>query len=291
MILKQECSSIVIKNVCDYKLYLISTAVLSIFKNSINKPKILLGTCSTLNSLAPFLKLSADVEVVTNFPQGIFSYITHNNFYDLGMYCYKQKDGYKIKFYSGSGYVLSPQVFSIIANGIYNNKIDEKEYNRIIENGFENINVVDFSAITNKKYKNKFQKLVTSYINYYKKLISNSNLKVNIVSCCKELNFLLCKIFGDRIDKNSQITIYCSKKDIYFYNGDKFIDYKKLINKNEIIVQKAFNEYEMFKKCMENKRKYAKSNKIYVCANTYTFENISKAINVYNKIANSLTLS
>lgn len=283
MILDRNNSCIIIEKITKKQLFRIAYAVKQLFQKFLYKPKIIFNTCSNFLALAQILNLNAKVKVVKDFSLGIFSYITHFNEFDLGIYCYESNDKKIIKFYSGSGYVLSDTMFSILEKYIIGNfkKDYETDYQltqKKLLNFKKIIKIIDFNELIKNENSSQFKTYVKPYINFYKSILGN-NCKIRRV--CGQFtsgeNYLFSKIF--RINEIADISVFASKKHTYFYNNDEFLEISSLVLKKDTLELNQFNEYKMFKECYEKQKKVVKfNNQWLVTDNCFTFDVISHII-------------
>lgn len=272
MILKKEYSAVQVdyNNLEDFDK--LSFAIKQLLKNSIKKPKILINVNSKFLSLALKLKKFANVKVCENCCIGIFSYITHFGEYNLGVFC--SDDGF-VKFVSGSGYVLSPQQFSVIENATLMKQENEK-----IKTLPCRIKISNFLELEQGNADSFCQKWSKNYVKHFKKCYNNINIKIVFENSL--LNYLFKGVFLN--GKKDRITIYSSSKCLYVYKNDVLQNITNIILSPSV---KIFNEYQMFKNCIENKIKSVfYNNKIYVADNTFVFEPFSQALFVANYINN-----
>lgn len=245
----------------------------AIFKNSLNKPNILINANSNFLPLAYFIKEYANVKVVKNSLHGIFSFITHFGCYDLGLFCEKQNSKCVVKFYSGSGYVLCPTVFSILERE-NQKEFTYKKYNKIklYSSNF------DFK---NEKLDLFCKRWINNYCLFYKNKIIN---KPNCLVVLKNKNeqYLINKI--NAIKNTARFKLILSENNIKLYKNGEQISINKILNKN---CAKAlqFNEYLMFKNAIELNKDVVECNKnFFVTKDAFTFENISLVVYILNNL-------
>ena len=255
------------------KLYKLSLMIKAIFKNSLNKPNILINANSNFLPLACYIKEYANVKVVKNALHGIFSFITHFGCYDLGLFCEKQKGKAVVKFYSGSGYVLSPTVFSILENENKKN-FTYKKYNKI------KLNISNFD-FQNKKFDLFCKKWIKDYCFFYKNKI------VNKQDCLVELtnNFEQYLINNIYCGKNTAMfKLIVRENSIKLYKNGEETCINNHLSKNCAKTLK-FNEYLMFKNAIELNKDVVECNKnFFVIKDAFTFENISLVVYILNNL-------
>lgn len=270
MKLFRENSSISINCVNKHNINKIAFIISKMFENSLNKPKILINIESNFLSLAQFLLNYANVKVVKNCLHGIFSFITHFEKFDLGIFCEKTKNGFSLKFYSGTGYILSPTMFSILESNL-NNK--NNDFKLIIKK----IKVHNFSDKLDKFC----CKCIKKYCAFYKRILKN---KINVKVVCKnKTEQLLINIILGLPQKSAKFVFFINKDNIYCFKDNKKVDLVEHFNVFDKI--ENINEYDMFRCALEqNKQGFVTKNNFFVAKNAFTFDNISRLVFCINNL-------
>lgn len=274
MNLIKEQSCVTFNLINDYKLCKLSFMIKKIFENSLNKPNILINVNSNFLPLAFYLKEYANVKAVKNALQGIFSFITHYGKFDLGIFCEKQNDLFVVKFYSGSGYVLSPTVFSILENEC------SKDFTYILPKN-KTLKVADFFNLKTNAFCSKW---INKYCSFYKNILLIKQTDFKVISKNELEQKLLDLILNKNSKENCNLKLLPNNNEIVIYKNDKIVNFNSILKQNCKKIA-SYNEYQMFKCALETNQNVIEcDNKIFVAKNTFTFENISFAIYILNNL-------